>query len=109
MLSVNNAMSTVKAKAGIISGLFIPLVERWEAVHAGWITNLPVSEEGYDQILVVVDRVTKFAYLIPAKETDTAEDTVSRLFQVVFCVHGPPRMLLFRTETEGLRRRFFKS
>ena len=63
-------------------------------VHADWITNLPVSEEGYDQILVVVDRVTKFAYLIPAKETDTAEDTAGRLFQVVFCVHGPPKMLV---------------
>ena len=83
---------TAKAK-GIISGLPIPL-ERWEVVHADWITSLPVSEEGYDQILVVVDRVTKFAYLIPAKETDTAEDTAGRLFQAVFCVHGPPKMLV---------------
>ena len=45
---VNNAR-TAKAK-GIISGLPIPL-ERWEVVHADWITNLPVSEEGYDQIV----------------------------------------------------------
>ena len=70
-------------------GLPIPL-ERWEVVHADWI----VSEEGVDQILVVVYRVTKFAYMIPAKETDTAEDTAGRLFQVVFCVHGPPKMLV---------------
>ena len=44
---------------------------------------------------MVVDRVTKFAYLIPAKETDTAEDTAGRLsVQAVFCVHGPPKMLV---------------
>ena len=40
---VNNAR-TAKAK-GLISGLPIPM-ESWEVVHADWITNLPVSEEG---------------------------------------------------------------
>ena len=94
VVSLNNA-GTAKAK-GLISGLPLP-VERWEVVHADWITNLPVSEEGYDQILAVVDRVTKFAYSFDTREGDRhrrSENTAGRLFQAVFCVHGPPRMLV---------------
>ena len=44
-----------------------------------WIVALPVSEEGYDSILVCVERITKFApYFIASKSTDTAQDTLQK-------------------------------
>jgi hypothetical protein len=55
-----------------------------------WVTDLPQTAAGFDAVLVVVDRVTKYAYFVPAKKSDTAEITARRLFAVVFCVHGAP-------------------
>ena len=66
-------------------------------VHIDWIVKLPESEDGYDNVLVCVDRITKFAYFIPEKCTDTAQSTARRvrLFTgVVFCVHGPPKVII---------------
>ena len=67
---------------------------RWEVIHADWITDLPMTAKGHDAILVVHDRVTKYAYFIPASKTDTAEDTASKLFAQVFCLHGLPLQLI---------------
>ena len=38
--------------------------------------------------------ITKFAYFIPAKGTDTTQDTAKRLFGSIFCVHGPPKVII---------------
>ena len=67
---------------------------RWEVIHADWITDLPVTRKGHNAILVVHDSVTKYAYLIPASNTDTAEDTANKLFAQVFCLHGLPFQLV---------------
>ena len=65
-----------------------------DEVHIDWIVGLLVSEKGYDSILVCVDRITKFAYFIASKSTDTAQDTAKRLFAAIFCVHGPPKVII---------------
>ena len=67
---------------------------RWDVIHADWITDLPVTASGFDAILVVHDRVTKYAYFLPAMKVDTAETTAKRLFSTVFSVHGLPRMVI---------------
>jgi len=67
---------------------------RWEVIHADWITDLPVTRKGHNAILVVHDSVTKYAYLIPACNTDTAEETANKLFAQVFCLHGLPTQLV---------------
>jgi len=43
----------------------------WSHISADFITNLPLAQ-GYDSILVVVDRLTKMAYFIPTTEKTTA-------------------------------------
>ena len=85
--------SVQKRPAGVREAHEIP-EGRWDAIHADWITDLPETQNGYDAILVVHDRVTKYAYLIPAKKCDTAEDTANRMFAQVFCVHGLPKTLV---------------
>ena len=44
----------------------------WTHISANFITKLPLAQ-GYDAILVVVDRLTKMAYFIPTIERTSAE------------------------------------
>ncbi|KAI7102875.1 hypothetical protein KC324_g20825, partial [Hortaea werneckii] len=54
-----------------------------------FITYLPTCQ-GFDAILVVVDRLTKLRHYIPCRTTDGAEE-VARLFtQNIFRLHGRP-------------------
>jgi len=82
-----------RSEVGALSGLPIP-AGRWEVVQVDWITDLPLSERGHDQVMVVEDRLTKYAYFIPANKNDTAEVAARRVFGVVFCVHGAPATLV---------------
>ena len=54
------------------------LVESWEEVTIDFITKLPPSIEGhsgvtYDTILVIVDKLTKYAHFVPCKGILTVE------------------------------------
>jgi len=51
----------------------------WTHISADFITKLPLAQ-GYDLILVVVDRLTKMAYFIPTTEKTMAEG-LARLFR----------------------------
>ena len=44
----------------------------WTHISADFITKLPLAQ-GYDAILVVVDRFTKMAYFVPTTERTSAE------------------------------------
>ena len=88
---LNKARSVVER--GALSGLEIPAA-RWQTVQADWITGLPVTAGGFNTILVVEDRLTKYAYFIPAKSTDDAAMSAQRAFAVAFCVHGVPETLV---------------
>ena len=67
--------------------------ERMEEIQMDFITDLPPTTNGYDTILVVVDRLTKFAYFIAAKKTDSARMTAVRVFERVFSIHGAPKVV----------------
>ena len=51
----------------------------WAYISADFITKLPLAQ-GYDSILVVVDRLTKIVYFIPIIEKTSAEG-LARLFR----------------------------
>jgi len=51
----------------------------WTHISADFITKLPLAQ-GYDSILVVVDRFTKIAHFIPTTEKTSAEG-LARLFR----------------------------
>ena len=67
---------------------------RFETICADFITDLPKTSRGYDTILAVHDKVTKYAHLIPACKNDTAEETAERMFTHIFSQHGLPRCLM---------------
>jgi len=51
----------------------------WMHISADFITKLPLVQ-GYDSILVVVDRLTKMVHFIPTMEKTSAEG-LARLFR----------------------------
>jgi len=51
----------------------------WIYISADFITKLPLAQ-GYDSILVVVDRLTKMVHFIPTTEKTSAEG-LARLFR----------------------------
>jgi transposase InsO family protein len=59
-----------------------------------FITSLPLTDRGHDAILVVVDRLSKYAHFIPVVTTITAEDLAHVFVDRVFKLHGMPREVL---------------
>ncbi|KAK1429813.1 hypothetical protein QVD17_12062 [Tagetes erecta] len=84
--------SRVKAEHQRPSGLLeqpeIP-VWKWESIAMDFITNLPPSN-GYDSILVIVDRLTKSAHFLPIKETYSAKKRAQLYVKEIVCRHGVP-------------------
>ena len=67
--------------------------QAWESIAWDFIVKLPQSKEPmtgtkYDAILVIVDRLTKYAYFIPYQEASTAEDLAYTFLRTVVSQHG---------------------
>jgi len=59
----------------------------WTHISVDFITKLPLVQ-GYDSILVVVDRLTKMVYFIPTTEKTSAEGLVKLFRDNVWKLHG---------------------
>ena len=75
-------------------GLLIPLAvpeHLWETVSMDFITELPITDGGFDTILVVVDKLSKMCHLIPTTFKGlTAEKLAHLFFDGVIKHHGFP-------------------
>ncbi len=65
----------------------------WSSVTLDFIVKLPLSN-GFDSILVVVDRFTKMAHFIPCLTTATAEQTADLFMRNIFRLHGAPSEII---------------
>ncbi len=77
-------------------GLLMPLeipVRPWGYLTTDFITKLPISD-GFDAILVVVDRLTKMTHLSPCMETINAQQLADLFVTHVFCLHGLPDSII---------------
>ncbi|GKE87265.1 putative reverse transcriptase domain-containing protein [Tanacetum coccineum] len=85
--------SRVKAECQKPSGLLIqPEIPtwKWERITTDFITKLPKTSNGHDTIWVIVGRLTKSAYFIPTRATDSME-TLTRLYiKEIVLRHGVP-------------------
>jgi hypothetical protein len=74
-------------------GLLMPLpvpTDTWQSVGMDMVTDLPVTEEGYDSITVFVDRLSKMVRLAPCKKNIDAPELAQLFMQHVFRSHGVP-------------------
>ena len=64
--------NSTQAPAGLLQPLPIP-DSRWHTVTLDFITGFPRSRDGFDSILLFVDKLAKFVQLVPCKKTCTTE------------------------------------
>lgn len=67
-------------------------LRRWQIVTMDFIVKLPISKDPltgakYDSILVIVDRLTKFAYFVPYIEALIAEQLANIVLRVLVANH----------------------
>jgi len=65
----------------------------WTHISADFITKLPLAQ-GYDSILVVVDRLTKMVHFIPTTEKTSAEGLVRLFRDNVWKLHRLPESII---------------
>ncbi|GJV29096.1 putative reverse transcriptase domain-containing protein [Tanacetum coccineum] len=59
-----------------------------------FVTGLPRTSSGYDSIWLIVDRLTKSAYFLPMKKTDSMEKLTRLYLKEVVCTHGIPLSII---------------
>ena len=71
----------------------------WKSIAMDFVVKLPLSKEQwtgreYDSILVITDRLTKYAYMVPYKESSTAEDLSQVFLRTIIANHGTPEEII---------------
>lgn len=71
----------------------------WKSIAWDFVVKLPISKEpvthvAYDSILVITDRLTKYAYFVPYKEATNAEDLAYTFLKIVVANHGTPEEII---------------
>jgi hypothetical protein len=71
----------------------------WESIALDFIVKLPPSRERvtgtvFDTVLVVTDRLTKYAHFIPYKESASAEDLAYTFTKYITGNHGIPKEII---------------
>jgi hypothetical protein len=77
---------------GLLDPLNIPH-SKWAEVSMDFIEGLPRSK-GKDVILVVVDRLTKYAHFLTLTHPFTAHQVATLFMDNIFKLHGPPKVIV---------------
>jgi hypothetical protein len=59
-----------------------------------FIVGLPHTQDGYDLIWVIVDRLTKVAHFIPLKTTYSGAKLAELYTSRIVCLHGVPKKIM---------------
>jgi hypothetical protein len=84
-----NKVETIKTP-GLLQRLAIPS-QRWEEVSMDFITGLPKSE-GKSVIMVIVDRLTKYAHFCVLSHPFKASIVATTFMETVQKLHGSPKI-----------------
>jgi hypothetical protein len=74
----------------------LPIPEwKWKVVTIDFITKLPITNKKHDSIMVVVDKITIAAHLIPVKLTHKASNIVDVYSREISRLHDIPKTIVF--------------
>ncbi|GKD41379.1 putative reverse transcriptase domain-containing protein [Tanacetum coccineum] len=93
----------VKAECQKPSGLLVqPVIPvwKWENITMVFVTKLPKTSTGQDTIWVIVDRLTKSAYFLLMKETDSIEKLKRQYLKEVVSRHGVSVSIIFYRDSK---------
>ena len=85
------------APVGMLQPIPIPS-QPFEVVTMDFIPELPECE-GYDNVLVIMDKLTKYAIFIPTTTVITERETAELYFQHVISQYGIPRQIISDRDT----------
>ena len=91
--SCQRSKSSNQRPFGLLTPLQIP-DSRWHTVTMDFIMDLPMSAGGFNAIMVLVDKLTKYVHLVPTLKTCTAEDVARLFLSNVYQYHGVPKVLI---------------
>jgi hypothetical protein len=86
-----NKVETIKT-LGLLQPLAIPS-QQWEEVSMDFITGLPKSE-GKSVIMVIVDRLTKYAHFCALSHPFKASIASTTFMETVQKLHGSPNIIV---------------
>ena len=84
-------------KQNILKPLEIPYM-KWTSISMDFLGPLPRSQ-GFDTILVIMDRFTKRTHLIQCKQTDGAKEIATLFIENIFRHHGLPSDIVSDRDT----------
>ena len=67
---------------------------KWSEISIDFVTDLPISANKRDTILVTVDKATRMVHLAPCRKNITATGTAQLLWNTIIRYHGIPRVIL---------------
>jgi Chromo (CHRromatin Organisation MOdifier) domain/Integrase core domain len=79
--------------AGLLQPLGTPQ-RRWEQITMDFIVQLPTTRQGFDAIVVFVDRLSKRAVFCPTHTSVTAPEVAKIFFNNIFRHHGLPKIIV---------------
>ena len=82
-----------QAPAGLLRPLPVP-VRPWESISMDLMTDLPVTADGFDSIVVFCCRLSKMVHFVPCCKTVTAPQLAQLFVQHVFRLHGMPATIV---------------
>lgn len=88
----------LRGKQGLPLSIHTPS-RPWEVICMDFIGPLPRTVRGHDTIMVVVDKLTRWVYYIPTRQTATAQDTFALLDRFVLANHDTPRQIISDRDT----------
>jgi transposase InsO family protein len=77
---------------GLLQALPVPTAP-WEMISLDFIEGLPKSH-GYDVIVVVVDRFTKYGHFLPMSHPFTALQVAQTFINNIYRLHGLPKVIV---------------
>jgi len=78
---------------GLLQPLPVPS-QKWWVVSMDLITDLPPTRDGFDAIMVFVDKLSKMVHLAKTFKTCSAIDAARLFIDNVCRLHGPPRVVI---------------